>query len=60
MNALMMLALTAVFILLSGRTGFAVLYFPALLFLLAACGDFYRVFRTEQYMRCLRLDRDKC
>ena len=59
MYALMMLALTAVFILLSGRTGLSVLYFPALLFLLAACGDFYRASRTEQYLSCLRLDRDK-
>lgn len=59
MYALVMLALTAVFILLSGRTGLAVLYFPALLFLSAACGDFYRASRTEQYMRFLRLGGDK-
>ena len=49
-----MLAFTAVFILLAGRTGLAVLYIPALLFLLAACGNFYRAARTEQYMRGLR------
>ncbi len=53
-NALIMLAFTAVFILLAGRTGLAVLYIPALLFLLAACGNFYRAARTEQYMRGLR------